>query len=439
MRRLILVPLLALAAGRVAAAPLTADEAVKIALQHNTQIIQANASLLDAKAGMWRGYSGVLPSLSASVSRGGTFTKETHGFTYSSTPPYEVIPVSAFDAESYSTTQSLNARWAVLDLSAWTGWSSARQGMRSAEYQAAAARASVVLSTKQQFYTVVQAMHLARVNAQALKVARDSERRVRAMFEVGSVSKSDLLKAQVNTSQAELDSLTSDHAVTGQRILLAEQLGLPEMQLAEVDSTLSAAAPVVDPAAVLAEARTARPDLRAAEADVRSAELGLRSAHWARLPYVAATGSYTPDTRSQSKGDPLPRESKRVASASVSLNLDIFNGLAVDAGVASARARLLRSRETRDALQRNLESEVHRALLGYQEAVERTALASRTVESAAENNNLVQQKYNVGSATILDLVDSQVQLQRAQSNLVSALAAIRVAEAVLDQVRGRAS
>ena len=92
-----------------------------------------------------------------------------------------------------------------------------------------------------------------------------------------------------------------------------------------------------------------------------------------------------------------------------------------------------------DALQRNLESEVHRALLGYQEAIERTALASRTVESASENHNLVQQKYNVGSATILDLVDSQVQLQRAQSNLVSAMAAIRVAEAALDQVRGRAS
>ena len=45
--------------------------------------------------------------------------------------------------------------------------------------------------------------------------------------------------------------------------------------------------------------------------------------------------------------------------------------------------------------------------------------------------------YNVGSATILDLIDSQVQLQRAQSDLVSALAAIRVADATLARVRGR--
>jgi len=58
------------------------------------------------------------------------------------------------------------------------------------------------------------------------------------------------------------------------------------------------------------------------------------------------------------------------------------------------------------------------------------------VESASENLNLIQQKYNVGSATILDLIDAQVQLQRAASELVSALADIRVAEALVDRVRG---
>jgi outer membrane protein TolC len=51
---------------------------------------------------------------------------------------------------------------------------------------------------------------------------------------------------------------------------------------------------------------------------------------------------------------------------------------------------------------------------------------------------LTQQKYNVGSATILDLIDAQVQLQRARSQGVAALATIRVAEATLDRARGRA-
>ena len=98
---------------------------------------------------------------------------------------------------------------------------------------------------------------------------------------------------------------------------------------------------------------------------------------------------------------------------------------------------MVRARETRDGLNRNLEGEVRQTLLDYQLAVERQSLGRRTVESASENLNLVQQKYNVGSATILDLIDAQVQLQRAQSDLVSALADIRIAEAALDRVRGK--
>jgi outer membrane protein TolC len=74
----------------------------------------------------------------------------------------------------------------------------------------------------------------------------------------------------------------------------------------------------------------------------------------------------------------------------------------------------------------------------YREAVESDRLARSTMASATENLKLIQEKYNVGSSTILDLIDAQVQLQRAASDVVSALAAIRVAEAQLNRVRGRA-
>jgi outer membrane protein TolC len=53
-----------------------------------------------------------------------------------------------------------------------------------------------------------------------------------------------------------------------------------------------------------------------------------------------------------------------------------------------------------------------------------------------ENLKLIQQKYNVGSATILDLIDAQVQATRAAADRQRTLAAIRVAEAQVDRVRG---
>jgi outer membrane protein TolC len=185
---------------------------------------------------------------------------------------------------------------------------------------------------------------------------------------------------------------------------------------------------------------------------MKSAELGLRSAHWARLPSVGVQGSFTPKTTSDTKqkqfidvaapNDTLATgtthfESKTFYSGRLFVTLPIFDGFATDSRVAQARSQLLNATETRDALLRNLEGEVHQTLLGYQEATERESLSRRAVESASENMNLIQQKYNVGSATILDLIDAQLQLQRSASELVSALADIKIAEAAVDRVRGK--
>jgi outer membrane protein TolC len=127
--------------------------------------------------------------------------------------------------------------------------------MRSARSRRLATRNDVVLATKRQFYEVVKAVKLADVATGALKLSRDDERRVRALFEVGSVSKSDLLKAQVRTAQSELDSLTADQTVTAQRIVLAQQLGIAESTMGEIDTLLTFQAGTFDEGQVLDEAR----------------------------------------------------------------------------------------------------------------------------------------------------------------------------------------
>jgi outer membrane protein TolC len=423
--------------------PLTASGAAQIALVHSTQIIQANASVKDAKAGLWSAYSGILPQVAANASRSGSFTETQAGSQAFGGQVF--LPTKTTDFESYSGSYGLSGSWSILDLSHWASWSSARADTRSAEHFLVSAKADVVLSTKRQFYEVVKAMHLARVSAQAAQLARDDERRVQALYEVGSVSKSEVLRARVRGSQAQLDSLLASHAVTVQRINLANLLGLPEAQMAQADSTLGSEAATYDAAQVLAEARESRPDILSAEASLKAAELSLRAARFTRLPYVTMGGSWTPHAVSSSTfvrdstGTPLSTSSTSDGNVrgEIAVNMNIFDGFLTKGRVTSASARVMRAREDRDALVRNLESEVREAMLTHQNVLVAEAVARRSVESAGENLNLVQQKYNVGSATILDLVDAQVQYQRTQSDLVSALSAIRVSEATLDRVRGR--
>src|SRR6185295_3035406 len=106
-------------------------------------------------------------------------------------------------------------------------------------------------------------------------------RRVRALFEVGSVSKSDVLKAQVQTAQSQLDSLTSANQISIQRIALASTLGIAESAMGEVDTTLTLSETDYEEGALYAAAEKARPDLLAATAELKSARASRLSARFA--------------------------------------------------------------------------------------------------------------------------------------------------------------
>ena len=452
-------------AGAAGAETLTADRAVKIALQRSSQAIAARAGELEARGGLYSAYSQMLPQITGNWNRSATRTDQQGG---SQLFGAFVSPIANVNSRSYSNDLSLSGSWSVLNLSAIRGLSSGRASLQSSKMQSRAARNDVALATRRQFYEVVKAIQLAGVADSALRQARNDERRVRALFEVGSVSRSDILKAQVATAQSQLDSLSARQNVVVQRVALADQIGLPEPALGDIDTLLTAEVHQYDEGALVSEASRDRPDLLAAEASLNAANAALSSARLARLPYLSVSGSaefspFSSFTRKQFGTFPItepflnpdssigsrvvgyetdPETSgrstiDRIYRGTVAINWDIFSGFATDARIASARANVLRALDARDALRRNLEAEVHQSLLDYRRALESREVTIRALDAAAENLNLIQQKYNVGSATILELVDARVNLQRAQSDHVSALAGIRVAEAAIDRVRGR--
>jgi outer membrane protein len=437
--------LVAGAAPVASAAVLTADQAVQIALKQSTAAINSASRVTDAQGGLYGAYSGILPHVSAGVSRSNSVTAGLD-------PARPVLlPQGLYfitGSESHGTTPGLTGSWSVLDLSNIESFSSARNSLRAARHREASSRNDIAFLTRRQFYEVVKAVRLADVSTQALRLSRDDERRVRALFEVGSVSRSDLLRAQVRTSQSQLDSLTASYQVVVQRTQLATQLGLEEARMGEVDTVLTVVPREYDEATLLKEAASNRRDLMAAEAEVHAAGAAKWSARLMRAPYLAVTGNYDFNVTSrqtgtvESPGNPplgfgANSSTDHSSSIQLSLNWDFIDGLAADSRNAAATAQLARATAARDEIRRNLASDVHQALIAYRAAIVGAEVAQRANDSAEESVKLTQQKYNVGSATILDLIDAQVQLQRTQSDQVSAGAAIRVAEAKLDNVRGK--
>src|SRR5438552_3482241 len=103
---------------------LTADRAVKVALEKNTDVVNAEASILDARGGLYGAYSGLLPHISGSATRDASWTNHSVGnqaFGTIVTPSR-----NQYDGRFYSTTPGLSGSWSVLNLSALSGLSAAR-------------------------------------------------------------------------------------------------------------------------------------------------------------------------------------------------------------------------------------------------------------------------------------------------------------------------
>lgn len=432
-----------LSTGATAQPVLTADQAVKMALERNSQIVSANASVLGARGSLFSAWSGVLPQSTAALRGSYAQTENQRG---SQTLGQQEIPSATPRELGYATNPlNLSGSWSILDLSRISGILAAGSALQGARWHKLATRADVALATRQQFYQVVQGVKLIEVTTNAAKLARDSERRVRVLFEVGSVSRNDVLQAQVQTAQSQLDSIAAVQSLLVQRDLLASIIGLESSKLGEVDTTLSFAPQDYQEDGLLKEAAASRPDIKAAQARVKAAQQGVLSARlsWAPVVSLNASTAFGPVTRTQTllaSGSTLTTRTESDWQSSVSVALswnywlsDIWSRMALS---ASARAQLATAKDAYDVLQRNLAGEVHEAALTYQQVLASETVAEAAVASATESMKLTQQKYNVGSATILDLITTQVALERAQSQLVNALAAIRVAEARIDRVRG---
>ena len=213
-----------------------------------------------------------------------------------------------------------------------------------------------------------------------------------------------------------------------QRDQLATLIGVEEAKLGEVDTVLTVTPREYDEAALLREAAEKPPGPQGRARELQAAQAGLTSARLGRLPYVTRLGERhvqsasaraksvrcghagrAPAAHGRSRGRPAVQ---RPGGA----ELGLLRRARHDARNAQRpRRSCCAAQNAYDVLQRNLAGEVHEAALTYQQALASEAVARPRVASATENMKLTQQKYNVGSATILDLIDAQVQLQRAQS------------------------
>ena len=184
--------------------------------------------------------------------------------------------------------------------------------------------------------------------------------------------------------------------------------------------------------ASLDAARASRPELARLAKLVDARETSVTTAKANRYPGVSAFGGWqlrkgTTDSLGDSRDGWL---------VGVQSQWNIFDGAATNGRVAQARSAVEQSRLGLNEQSFAIDVEVRRALSSLQEATELAEASQKVVAQAEESLRLANARYGAGTATQLDVLQSQVDLTTARTNQIQSFYSYNVAVAKVRKAVG---
>lgn len=416
----------ALLALSLAQAPqtLTLQQALQRADDVNLDLKAAQARVTQAKANVWKAWSGHLLQIGAA----GTYTVNNTAVSIPLQVPAaggNTMTVQATIQPKTQLAAQLQATQVLLAPQLWFAIQSAYRAEDAATYGVENARRDILFGVAQSYYMVASMKRLVDVATQLQEIAGRQARDADIRFKAGTIAKVAKLRSDIDLTRAEQDLLRARNSYQSARLSLAMLLDRePDFEVAEpAEPELPADTSKLEQAAL-----DNRLDLKAA----RSTEgiyLSLRRVSAMRyLPSLAAFGRAT-------YNDPVGLTGQKEGWAvGLSLNWTILDGGLREAELRDTSARIAEAEYSRRALENRARAEVRSALLDLESARANTIKAKEQRELAVENQRLVDVSFKAGAATAVEQADAtsalrNAEVQYATESLQAQLAAVRVLRA----------
>ncbi len=408
--------------------------AVNLALERNPLVQQADAELDAAEARSGVARSAMLPE----VSVGSAYTYLDYDAPELIGGRFPALGVlnRLFQADRLMPDKDTRTDQAQLRQVLYAG-GSIRAGLDAARSLADAQALEREASIQQLVYNVQEAYYDALLTDALLRVARESVRTfernlrdAREMFDAGMVSRFEVLRAETELSARKTDATAAEN---GRRLAMANLrrlLNLPHDTPLVLDGHFDGE-PIRDSInEALAEALATRPELKALRKGIEAAEAGERAARGEFLPRVAAAVEYT-------NIEGAAALTPDGWSFNVGAEWTLFGGGRRWYQLREARADTRAARHQLDELERLIELDVNNAYIQTREAMAKVRSERDTVELAREGLRMAELRFQEGAGTQSEVLEAELALTSAETQLAEALRDFAVASAAMDRALGR--
>lgn len=431
---------------------ITLDEAIQIALENNVQIKRSQNIIERQEVNVYRSRAEFLPNLNSSVSSGRTVGRQFDQSTL------------AFD-DFTSDRASTNLQTSVTLFSGWQNINNlraSRSSLSAAENDHERNRENVIFITAAQFLAIILDEELLKVAQDNLETSTRQLEQVEAQVEVGMRPIVDLYNQEAEVASNELSVIQRQNALNFSKVTLVGILQIDPFEDYEFIS------PGIDDQSfdpknyvlvdLVERAMTNRRDIRAADTFIRTQRYSLDAAKGAYYPTVtlgaSLSSSYNSLQRIQNpafQNDPnAPRfldvdfsdqffDQNINRGISLNIQIPIFNRFNSRTNIQQREIDYKNAQLDMESLRIEVFQEVRQAYndyTTYTQQLETTSKLERAAEKAFETE---QERYNVGSSTLIELNDANNRYVSAVSERIQAQYRFIFQEKVLDFYLGQLS
>jgi len=412
------------------------DQCIQLAEKHNATLIAARQSYNVAKSDVLTGWGNLVPGLDARIGYSRTITGPTdHTFSDPATGVL-IHGISGIDVSKYySASLGASQSWSLGGYNFYEiREKDASKNSIKNSYELT--RQELIFSVKQAYFDVLKAQMLLEIQKEALKRADEQLKIAQTRYELGAASYSDVLKAKVLHGDVKLALITAENTVKLAKASLNSWMGQDVNAPIEVEENLTKPGFGHSYEEALDKAMLDNPSLNKAKFDLNSAKAQFGMARSGFFPTFGVSGSYS---WSNENLDELKNIRRRDYgwSLSASVSFNIFDNFSKNYNLSYAKANRNSAHENYYQTKRDVALELKQAFLNVEEAQQKIDLSEEKVASAREDLDLVQEKYNLGSASILELLDAEVSFKQSESDKVEALYDYNLAVAQFEKAMGK--
>lgn len=396
------------------------EECIRIALKENYDIHLSEAQLATTHADLVNAFGLYLPSINFNMGYTRDL-KEKTAFNLSGSN----IPFAVSDRNSYFMNAS--ASWTLFDgFAREANYDRATTSRDLYEERHKQTIDYVKVEIIKKYIDIIKNYRIVEIRQENFELGNKELDRIRAQFEAGVIPVGSVYAQEADLGNRELQIVTAENQLSMAKADLLAYMGLSpidnaDFEIISLPESISKTEindfnrqfgrfnELVD------KAVNSRRDLTASKMNIDVAKTAVRQANANYFPVVRASGGWQWSNNQWGDFD------LGTPSVGVSMSFPIFTNFSTGRQVENAKMQVEQSKVEYERMEQQVKTQVQMAYVALKSAEKTLEITQKSIKAAERNYESAKERFQVGSASINELHDANLQLVTTKINLVNSV------------------